>query len=201
MKDKNVSYNDENITELHNIINWEVIHKSNQLKGIASDKYLCCKYAKIKLGEDLCEQRIRVYDNVEEINFKELMKKGNVVLKITNGCGDLVFIRKNETISSESLKNKVKYYFQRDFGLKIQEFFHLYSKKRIIEEKLFEPIEDLYEFKFFVVNKWGLLWSDLIKHNKIIIWIIGNDSFKIILNILELYKNNIDRLIISLNFD
>ena len=75
LKNLKVHYDDKNITELHNIINWEVIHRSTQLKGIASDKYLVCKYAKIKLGENLCEQRIRVYNNVEEINFDELADK------------------------------------------------------------------------------------------------------------------------------
>lgn len=126
------------------------------MKGIASDKYLVCKYAKIKLGENLCEQRIRVYDSVEEINFDELVNKGNVVLKITNGCKDLVFINKknpqNKAKYIEKIKEKIKYYFQRDFGLHIPEFFHLYSKKRIIEETIFEPFTDLFEFKFWVVN-------------------------------------------------
>lgn len=157
LKNYNVEYNDENITELHNIINWEVIHRSNQLKGIASDKYLVCKYAKIKLGEDLCQQRIRAYDSVEEIDFEKLVDKGNIVLKITNGCHDLVFIRQrnilNKTKYIDLLKKKVKYYFQRDFGLSVPEFFHLYSKKRIIEETIFEPKTDLFEFKFFVVNR------------------------------------------------
>lgn len=149
----NIKYNDENITELHNIINWEVIHKSNQLKGIASDKYLSCKYVEIKLGENLCEQRIGIYDSVEEINFEELIKKGHVVLKITNGCHDLVFIRGENSQDIDEIKKKVKYYYQRDFGLKIPEFFHLYSKKRIIVETIFEPATDLFEFKFFVVNR------------------------------------------------
>lgn len=166
-----VSYRDENITELHNIINWEVIHKSNQLKGIASDKYLGCKYAKIKLGINLCEQRIKTYENLDEINFEELAKKGNIVLKITNGCHDLVYIRKKNIKNKDDLdiiKNKVKYYFQRDFGLMVPEFFHLYSKKRIIEEIIFEPFVELSEFKFFVVNgdiKFLLLY--FFKNNKL----------------------------------
>ena len=156
LKNYNITYKDENISELHNIINWEVIHKSNQLKGIASDKYLGCKYANIKLGINLCQQRIRTYDTVEEIDFNEISKKGNIVLKITNGCHDLVFFRKNKINTKEDiekLKDKVKYYFQRDFGLIVPEFFHLYSKKRIIEEIIFEPYKELSEFKIFVVNR------------------------------------------------
>ena len=73
LKTRNIGYDDSNITELHNIISWLVIHKSTQLKGIASDKYLACKYVKLKLGINLCEHRIGVYDNVNEINFEELI--------------------------------------------------------------------------------------------------------------------------------
>lgn len=147
-----VNYDDTNVKELHNIINWLVIHKSTQLKGIASDKYLACKYVKKKLGKDLCTQRIGVYDNVEEINFEELIKKGNVILKISNGCHDTVYIHKNTKENATLLKEKVNNYYNRDYGLMIPEFFHLYSKKRIILEELFEPFSDLYEFKFFLIN-------------------------------------------------
>lgn len=75
LKEKNVKYDDSNINELHNIISWLVIHKSTQLKGIASDKYLACKYVKLKLGINLCEHRIGVYNNVNEINFQDLINR------------------------------------------------------------------------------------------------------------------------------
>ena len=39
-----------------------------------------------------------------------------------------------------------------DFSLIIPDFFHSYYKKRIVLEKLFSPIEDLFEFKFMVFN-------------------------------------------------
>ena len=77
----NVKYGDSNLKELHDIISWLVIHKSTQLKGIASDKYLACEYIKIKFKEDLCKQRIGAYNNVEEIDFKNIKKLGNIVLK------------------------------------------------------------------------------------------------------------------------
>lgn len=150
---RNIQYDDEKIISLDNIINWAVIHDSNQLKGIASDKYLGCKYAKIKLGENICQQRKRVYNSVDEINFVEIANKGNIVLKVSNGCQDSVFIYKNST-DIKKIREQVKKYFQRDYGLNnVPEFFHLYSKKRIIEETMFEPITDLYEFKYFVVNR------------------------------------------------
>ena len=35
---KGIDYDDSNIKELHHIVSWLVIHRSTQLKGIASDK-------------------------------------------------------------------------------------------------------------------------------------------------------------------
>ena len=148
----NVKYGDSNIKELHDIISWLVIHKSTQLKGIASDKYLACEYIKIKFNEDLCKQRIRAYNNVEEIDFKNIKKFGNIVLKISNGCGDKIFIYNNSVINIEEIKKKLKKNFNKDYGLANADFFHLYSQKRIVLEKIFLPLSDLYEFKFYVVN-------------------------------------------------
>lgn len=146
LKKRNILYDDSNINELHNIISWLVIHKSTQLKGIASDKYLACKYVKLKLGINLCEHRIGVYNNVNEINFNKLIKIGNIVLKISNGCHDLVYIYKDRKNDINKIKSKVTYYFNREYNLIIPEFFHFYSKKRIIVEKIFIPFNDLYEF-------------------------------------------------------
>ena len=135
-------------------MNWLTIHKSTQLKGIASDKYLACKYVQLKLGKNLCTHRIRVYDKIEDIKFEELIKLKDIVLKITNGCHDSVFIfnNNNNKISIKKIKKDITYYFNREYSFKIPEFFHLYSKKRIIVEKIFIPISDLYEFKFFIIN-------------------------------------------------
>lgn len=147
-----IYYNDNKIEEIHNIISWTVIHKTTPLKGIASDKYLACKYVEYKLGENLCQQRIGVYNSVEDINFKSIKELGNLVIKISNGCGDSVFINKNQSYNFEVIKEKIQRNLNRDYGIENGEFFHLYSKKRIVVEKMFYPLTDLYEFKFYVVN-------------------------------------------------
>ena len=76
-----------------------------------------------------------------------------MILKISNGCHDLVYIRKNRSHNIEFIKQKVSYYYNREYSLIVPEFFHLYSKKRIIVEKIFSPFSDLYEFKFFIINR------------------------------------------------
>lgn len=152
LQNNKIDYDDSNIIELHNIISWLVIHKSTQLKGIASDKYLACEYVKIKLGRNLCQHRIGVYDHYDQINIKEIISIGNVILKKSNGCHDNIFIFNNTNYNIDEIKQQIKIIFEREYALQIPEFFHLYSKKRIILEKMFLPLTDLYEFKIIIVN-------------------------------------------------
>ena len=153
LKENKITYNEKNIIELHDIINWIIIHKSNQLKGIASDKYLACKYTNLKLGKNLCQHRIAVYNSLEELSYKELSKYGNIVLKISNSCWNKVFISKD--IKKEMFKKKMKKFKQSnefEHGIIEIQPFHLYAKKRILVEKQFVPLTDLYEFKLFIIN-------------------------------------------------
>ena len=153
LKKINVPYNDSNIVKFNDIINWLIIHKSTQLKGIVSDKYLVCRYAQLKLGKNLCSQRIEVYNNIEEIDFAKIIQRRNVVLKISNGNDDNIFITDNYTNQDiPKIKNDLIYHFNREYPLRIPSFFHLYSKKRIVLEKMFIPKTDLYEFKFNIIN-------------------------------------------------
>ena len=153
LKNINVTYDDSRIVHFNDIINWLIIHKSDQLKGIASDKYLACKYVKMKIGKNLCPQRIGVYDTIEEIDFEKLIKMGNVVLKVSNGNSDNIFITKKYTIKDiERIKKLLYFHFNRNYPLITPSFIHLFSKKRIVLEKMFIPITHLYEFRFFIFN-------------------------------------------------
>jgi len=153
LKKYNVEYDDSKIIEFHNIVSWLIIHKSTQLKGIAADKYLACRYSEMKTGKNLCPHRIGVYDKVDEIDFEKLIIKGNVVLKVSNGCHDSVYIFKGKTIQDiPSLKESMTFHFNREWPLMVPAPHHFYTKKRIILEELFLPITDLYEFKFLIFN-------------------------------------------------
>jgi len=152
LKKRNIEYNDANITELHNIVSWLVIHRSTQLKGIVSDKYLACIYTKMKLGIDLCPHRIGVYNSVDEIKFEEIVKRGNIILKISNGNNDSTKIYSDKKYDINELKKRVEKSFYRNFPLIDKVFSHYYSKKRIVLERMLTPKSDLYEFKLIVVN-------------------------------------------------
>jgi len=149
---KRVKYDDSNIIKFHQMVSWLTIHRSTQLKGLASDKYISCKYVEMKLGENLCSHKIGVYDNIDDIDFENITRIGNVVLKISNGCRDNIFIR-DKSQDIDKIKKDLKYHFYREFSLINAEFFHLYKKKRIVIERIFNPISDLYEFKFNLINR------------------------------------------------
>ena len=153
LKNMNISYDDSKINKYNDIVNWLVIHKSTQLKGIASDKYLACRYVKLKLGKNLCPQRIGVYDKIEDIDLEKLIRIGNVVLKVSNGYDDNIFITKDKNIKDiENIKNSLIFHFNRDYPLMTPSFFHLYTQKRIVLEKMFLPRTDLFEFRFLIFN-------------------------------------------------
>ena len=133
LEKKKVKYDDSKITKFHEIMSWLVIHKSTQLKGIASDKFLACNYVKIKIGKDLCPHRIGVFNSFEEINFENLIKMKNVVLKVSNGCHDNVYITEKNTINDiDRIKKNLLFHFNREYSFIVPEFFHLFSKKRIV---------------------------------------------------------------------
>ena len=107
----------------------------------------------MKLGIDLCPQRIGVFNSVDEIDFNNITKIGNVILKISNGNNDNTYILNNTKYDLQKLKKEVEKSFYRNFPLIDKVFSHCYSKKRIILEKMLLPISDLYEFKFVILNK------------------------------------------------
>ena len=118
-----------------------------------SDEYLACKYVELKLGKNLCPHKFLVFNKFEELNYTELSKYGDIVIKVTTACWNTVMIPKN--IRPYLLQNKmkkIKNLMEFDHGLIDMQYFHLYPKKRIIIEKQFSPLTDLYEFKFFIVN-------------------------------------------------
>ena len=199
------------------LVNWITIHQSNQLKGIASDKYLACKYVKLKLGRDLCQHRIGVYNDIKELNIEDLYKLGDIVLKISNSCWKAQFFsnKTNKEEYKEQIEQFQKLYYKADHGLVEYQFFHLYAKKRIVVEKQFNPLKDLYEFKFYIINNYVkfIYFRHLVDNN--IKFLIYDSNYNFIykpkdytlppLNLKNIFKNNtleeIKKLAIKLSED
>jgi hypothetical protein len=132
-----------------------------------------------KFGENLCEHKIRAYNNVEEMDFENISKLGNIVIKISNGCGDKIFLYKNKKYNFEMIKKRIRKNFEKDYGIGNAEFFHLYSRKRIVIEKMFYPLKDLYEFKFYVVNHLIKFIYIMVRYNNEIRCTYFDNNFKV----------------------
>jgi len=61
-----INYNESNLVTVSDKINWLIIHDTNELKGKCADKILLHEYSKQKLGKDICNKILKVYNNADE---------------------------------------------------------------------------------------------------------------------------------------
>ena len=85
IKSKGKTYNESNLITLEDKINWLIIHDTNKLKAKCADKILLHEYSKKKLGKDICNKIIKIYNKTDEINLDELPEQ--FVLKANHGSG------------------------------------------------------------------------------------------------------------------
>ena len=79
------NYNESNLVTVSDKINWLIIHDTNELKGKCADKILLHEYSKKKLGKDICNKILKIYNNINEININELPNQ--FALKVNHGSG------------------------------------------------------------------------------------------------------------------
>jgi len=117
-------------------INWLLVHDTNKLKGRCADKILLHEYSKKKLGKDICNKIIKVYDNFDQINFTELPNQ--FVLKTNHGSGFNIIV-KNKTELNESdiehYKKKINGWLEIDYGKMQAEFHYSFIKRKIFVEE------------------------------------------------------------------
>lgn len=141
-------YNESNLVTLQDKINWLIIHDTNRLKGKCADKILLHEYSKKKLGKDICNKIIKIYNNTEEINLSELPSK--FVLKTNHGSGFNIIVNDSKNFNFENAKNKLNRWINIDYGLIKDEFHYSFIKKKIFAEEFIG--EKLKNFKFLCYN-------------------------------------------------
>ena len=114
-------------------INWLIIHDSNELKGKCSDKILLHEYSKKKLGKDICNKILKVYNNTEEIQIKDLPDK--FVLKANHGSAYNIIIDNISSLDFIDAKRNFYKWLNIDYG-KFGAEFH-YSFIFILKIKIF----------------------------------------------------------------
>ena len=133
LKKNNILYNESNLTTFQDKINWLIIHDSNELKGNCSDKILLHEYSKKKLGKDICNKILKIYENIEEININELPDK--FVLKTNHGSGFNIIINNKSNFDYISAKNNLKKWLNIDYGKFSMEFHYSFIKRKIFAEE------------------------------------------------------------------
>ena len=84
---------------------------------------------------------------------------------------------------------KIKNLMGYDHGLEDMQFFHLYPKKRIIVEKIFSPLTDLYQFKIFILNNIiKFIYLEYYSSNTRKIYMIYDSNFNFLFKQKNIYK-------------
>ena len=115
MKDDGKYYNDSSIRTIQDKLNWLLIHENPVNKTNIVDKILLHEYSIKKLGKDICVPIIKIYNNSEEINFKELPEK--FVLKCNHGSGMNIICNNKSNLNITETKNKLDSWMKINFGL------------------------------------------------------------------------------------
>ena len=148
LKNLNVKYNESNLVTFQDKLNWLIIHDSNKLKGICSDKILLHEYSKEKLGKDICNKILKIYNNVEDIHLKELPNK--FVLKTNHGSGYNIIVNNKSSLDYLNTKKNLNKWLKIDFGKLGKEFHYSFINRKIFAEEFIG--DNLKNYKFLCYN-------------------------------------------------
>ena len=148
LKKNNKIYNESNIITIEDKLNWLAINDVNELKGNCSDKILLHEYSKKKLGKDICNKILKIYDNEEQINFDELPKQ--FVIKTNHGSGFNIIVDNKTNLNINNTKKSLSEWMKKDYGKIGAEFHYSFIKKKIFVEEYIGS--NLKNYKFLCYN-------------------------------------------------
>ena len=124
------------------------IHDVNRLKGNCSDKILLHEYSKKKIGKDICNKILKIYNNSQQINFFELPEK--FVLKTNHGSGFNIIVDNKTNLNINEVKSILQKWLEIDYGKMSAEFHYSFIKRKIFAEEYLG--KDLKNYKFLCFN-------------------------------------------------
>ena len=134
-------YIDINSGTIQSKLTYLIVHESPDYKSRLVDKIRVHEYAKKVIGKDICVPIIKIYNNVNEINFDELPNK--FVLKTNHGAAMNVIVSDKSKLNIDEAKKNLDKWIKRNFGLEGGEFQYINVERKIFaEEFLKEGIED-----------------------------------------------------------
>ena len=142
------TYNESNIITIQDKLNWLIIHEFPEQKAKLVDKILLHEYSKKILGKDICVPILKKYNNVEEINLKELPDK--FILKCNHGSGYNIICNKKSNFDINKAKKLLSKWMKINYGLNNFEYQYINIKRQIFAEKyLCDYIND---YKIYCYN-------------------------------------------------
>ena len=148
LKKYHVFYNESNLNTLQDKLNWLIIHDSNELKSKCADKILLHEYSKKKLGKDICNRILKIYNNTREIQLNELPDK--FVLKTNHGSGFNIIVNNKTNFDYINAKKSLNKWLNLDYGRIFMEFHYSFIKRKIFAEEFIG--DDLKNYKFMCYN-------------------------------------------------
>ena len=133
LKKYNRKYKESNLKTFEDKLNWLLIHDTNKLKGKCADKILLHKYSYFKIGKDICNKILKIYDNIEQININELPNK--FVLKTNHGSGFNFIVNNKSQFNFSTAKEILKDWMNIDYGKWQAEFHYSFINKKIFVEE------------------------------------------------------------------
>lgn len=153
-KKRNRNINIDNPKTIQDKINWLKVNDMTQLHSDCADKIKVHKYCEKKLGEDICIPIIKIYNNINEINWDELPNK--FVIKCNHGSGMNIIVNDKSKINKNDCIAKLNRWMNTDFafqnGYEMQ--YHTIERKIFVEEFLDDMSQknSLYDYKFWCFN-------------------------------------------------
>ncbi len=117
-----IYYNESNLITFQDKLNYLVIHESPQYKSFIVDKIRLSDYSKKILGKNICVPIIKIYDNIEDINFKDLPNK--FVMKYNHGSGMNIICEDKKKFDINLAKKKLYKWKNINYGLYTNKLLH-----------------------------------------------------------------------------
>lgn len=126
-------------------INYIKFNVRNDFAPTVADKFEVRQFVAERAGEEVLIPLLKVYDLPEDIDLSRFDE--DIILKMTNGSGGNLMVRKGQKISNESAVEFFKKNFKKNIYLFSREWHYKKVKPRIVVEKLLS--DNLNDYKFF----------------------------------------------------
>lgn len=133
-KKRGINLNLENPKTIQDKLVWLNLYDTDPLKVKCADKIKVHEYCKEKLGEDICIPILKIYNNVNEINFDELPKQ--FVIKCNHGSGMNIIVKDKSTLNIKEACSQLSKWMADDFAFRngFEAHYHDIERRILVEE-------------------------------------------------------------------